>query len=67
MLILKPKSNLMFPSKLLVLLVPEGYTLFFNAQVKDTEIIIIILLCQFFLQLTLSVTSDVQLNIIFKN
>jgi len=66
MLILKPKSNLMFPSKLLVLLVPEGYTLFFNAQVKDTEIIII-LLCQFFLQLTLSVTSDVQLNIIFKN
>jgi len=67
MLISNQKSNLMFPNKLLVLLVLEGYTLSFNAQVKGIETIIILLLCQFFLNLTLSVRSNAQLNKFFKN
>jgi len=54
MLISNSNLNLIFPSKLLVLLVLEGYTLLFNVQVKDSETIIIILLCKIFLQLTLS-------------
>jgi len=58
MLISKPKSDLMFPNKLLVLIVPADYTVLFNAQVKDTDTIII-LLCQFFPQLTRSVISNV--------
>jgi len=62
----------MFPSKLLILLLPESYILLFNVQVKDTEKIMIIiillllfLLCQFFLQLTLSVIQSVKFNTVF--
>ena len=43
MLISNQKSNFVFPNKLLVLLVLEGYTLSFNAQVKGIETIIILL------------------------